>query len=120
MTFEQDLQLTYFILCFAFGYFFGLLSFFFDGFLISSTFNIAKQLAFFIRIALLSFFFVCMKNAYGIGQVRLYMPTACLLGFYAYLKTIGKIIAIFIKKVYNIVVIALINGRKRVYRGGKS
>ena len=36
MTFEQDLQFSYFLLCFAFGYLFGLLTFFIDGFFVDN------------------------------------------------------------------------------------
>ena len=99
MTFEQDLQFSYFLLCFAFGYLFGLLTFFLDGFFVEKEINPFKSALMGGRIALLSFFFVYMKNRYNLGQLRLYMALSCILGFYIYLKTIAKIIAKF--KMFN-------------------
>ena len=119
MIFEQDLQIANFFLCFAFGYAFGLLSFIFDGFLTFPAFSVIKQCAFLIRFLFLCVFFVYMKNAYDLGKIRLYMPVSCLIGFFAYLKTIGKIIAIFIKKVYNTIINVLLKGRKLINDLGK-
>jgi hypothetical protein len=119
MIFEQDLHFTYFLLCFAFGYLFGSLSFALDGFLVLPAGSVVKQVLTAIRLLLLCFFFIFMKNKYDLGQIRWYMPLTCLIGFYAYLKTIGKIIAKFIKKVYNVIVNVLIKGIKRINDLGK-
>ena len=57
--------------------------------------------------------FIFLKNAYSFGDFRIYMAMACLLGFYIYKKTLGKSIAILLKKLYNSICKRFILWRKK-------
>ena len=93
MTFPQANQPQYMLLCFAFGYAFGAITFIFDLFNQIIKNGRLSQLVSGIRLILLALFFTIAKNHYEMGEIRLFMPTFTLVGYSVYLKTIGKIIA---------------------------
>ena len=101
MTFPQENQPTFLLICFSIGYIFGVASFLFDFLKFLSKNKIYQQILIAIRIIVLCVVFVFLKNYYALGEIRLFMPTACLIGFYIYLITLGKIIAKFMQRLYN-------------------
>lgn len=101
MIFHVQNQPIEVVLCFSFGYLSGFLLT--PLLLFNSIFKNKIFLAFVSVFEFLCFSlaFVFLKNAYKLGEFRLYMGAICLLGFYIYKKTLGKSIAILLKKLYN-------------------
>ena len=120
MIFTVQAQPIHIILCFSFGYLSGaiLAPIFALSYLFKT--KIAQEISCFLEFIFLTILFVFLKNAYDLGEIRLYMGIICLLGFYVYKKTLGKSIAILLKKLYNNVNKAFILWRKRLNDRRKS
>ena len=92
MTFDAKGQGEYFLLCFALGYIYGIISGVILGeklFKSSKLTGISKV----IRACFFAIFFVFYKNYYNLPSLKAYFLIAYYLGFYIYLKTLAKIIA---------------------------
>lgn len=102
MSFLATNQPIFALICFSIGFVLGIFlsPVGFLSFFISSE----KHKKYFCALELLAvaFLFVFLKNYYQMGEFRVYMGAICLIGFYIYKKTLGKSIAIFLKKLYNI------------------
>ena len=120
MIFAVQTQPIQIILCFSFGYLSGvvLAPFFALGYL--SKIRVIKDICSFLELIFLTIAFVFLKNAYALGEFRAYMGIICLLGFYIYKKTLGKSIAILLKKLYNKASKAFISWRKKLNDRRKS
>ena len=113
MIFAVESQPIHIILCFSFGYLSGVILapiFALSGFFKT---KIAQEICSFLEFVFLTILFVFLKNAYALGEIRAYMGVICLIGFYVYKKTLGKSIAILLKKLYNNVNKAFISWRKK-------
>ena len=114
MIFPQENQFIHLLLCFSFGYIFGLLSCGFELFSVAFKGKFKGQILLGLRLLLLAVFFILLKNAYDMGEIRLFMPAFSLIGFCVYLKTMGKIIAKLAQRLYNNIVKIIIYRRKRL------
>ena len=102
MTFSVANQPIFCLLFFCAGFCYGLLTAFpFDFVLANLKSEWLTQILCFLRIVFLAFFFTIYDSYVSAGEIRLYLCLFCLIGFYLYLKTMGKIIANLFKKLYN-------------------
>ena len=118
MTFDAKGQGEYFLLCFALGYIYGIISGVILGekpFKSSKLTGISKV----IRACFFAIFFVFYKNYYNLPSLKAYFLIAYYLGFYIYLKTLAKIIAKIDEKLYNKVKIILLKVRCLYYDARK-
>jgi len=102
MSFEADRQGLYFFICLALGFVFGAVSFPFDV-ICQTRRKFLRGVFELFRALLFAVFFIFFKTKYLLPSVKVYFLFSYYLGFYIYTKTFAKIIALFAKKMYNIV-----------------
>lgn len=113
MNFEADGQLYYACISIACGYIGGLTTFAFEyGEVVRG--RITKYIFAIIRAVILAIEYTAIKYLYGFNDVKWYMIVGFLAGFIVYKKTIAKIIANFMQKMYNRLNKVLILWRKRI------